>query len=263
MSRLAVLLILLSVLSPAAEPPDLTRVVPFGEPLTLRTAVLRSTALVLHPDEELRSIALADAERWQVEWGAYGPADRPTPVVTVTPTDCGLTTSLLVMTTRRLYPVLLDAASCDFAGSTNPSYPYDAVVRFRYPEPLVTQVPLRPKQEPEVSDKPRHTFGAPLEELLQQAATYKVSARKRYRGPWPMLVTDDGAITYLIFREGAFDRDGAPLLFLVDAEGEVQLADYQVDGAVLRVPALFEEAILLTEGDPTRRRTPRLVIERR
>ena len=77
------------------------------------------------------------------------------------------------------------------------------------------------------------------------------------------VLVDDGTITYLIFREGAFDRDGAPLLFLVDSEGEVHLADYQVDGAVLRVPTLFEEAILLTEGDPTRRRTPRLVIERR
>jgi len=251
---------------PTTSPRDLTRTVSYGEPLTVHTAVLRTSAIVLGPDEQLRSIAQADGERWRVEWSEYGPDGRTVPVVTVTPTDCGLTTSLLILTTRRIYSVMVDSPPCTLAqGEFNPSFPFDPVVRFRYPDDQVVQSVPRGPREPESLDaaqpKSGVIFSTSLEDLLHRAGTYSVKAQHRYRGPWPMIVTDDGQTTFLIFRKGAFKGRDLPLLFLVDERGERQLANYDVEGAIFRIHTTFTEAVLV-EGDPKRRRTPHLRIRK-
>lgn len=128
-----------------STPPSATRILAFGEPAVIRTAVLRATAVILRPDEELRSITQPDGERWQVDWSAYGPDGATTPVVTVTPTDCGLTTNLLVLTTRRVYPLLFHAPPCELAANDyDPDLPFDALVRFRYPAAELTTELARP-----------------------------------------------------------------------------------------------------------------------
>jgi len=251
---------------PTTAPPELTRTVLYGEAVTVHAAVLRTSALILGADEELRSIAQADSERWQVEWSEFGPDGRTVPVVTVTPTDCDLTTSLLLLTTRRIYSVMLDSPPCELPeGEANPSFPFDPVVRFRYPDEGVIQTVPRtaraPEGEPEKEEKSGVVFSTSLEDLLHRAGTYNIKARHQYRGPWPMLVTDDGQTTFLIFRKGAFKGRDLPLLFLVDEEGERQLANYDVEGSIFRIHTTFSEAVLV-EGDPKKRRTPHLRIRR-
>ena len=241
-----------------APPPNaLTRIVSYGEPVTLDTAILRATTLVLNADESLLSITEPDAERWQVGWAQYGPDSAPIPVVTVTPTDCGLTTNIAVLTTRRIYPILLRSPRCDLsANDFDPQLPFDSLVRYRYPaNKLVTRIEAPRPPVPAIS------LAAPIEQLVDNAARFRWQAKRRYRGPFPVLVTDDGHQTFLSFRRGAFRQADLPLLFLVRPDGKRELVTYKVEGSTFIVPRIFRKAILI-QGAEKPKKQPHLVISR-
>ncbi|MFN7961952.1 MAG: TrbG/VirB9 family P-type conjugative transfer protein [Thermoanaerobaculia bacterium] len=233
-----------------------TRSVTFGDPVVARTAVLRATGLVLNADEHLRSVSQPDSERWQVAWSEYGPEGETVPVVTITPSECGIATNLLILTTARIYPVRLESAGCDAASSLEPELPYDMLIRYRYPgEALVKAVPQPPRES-------RARFGAPLDQVLAASSRYHVAPKGGYRGPRPQLVTDDGQATYLVFAEHAFDGKDLPLLFLLSDQGERELANYDVSGSVFRVLGLLDRAVLVP-AKPQGKRASELVITRR
>ncbi len=245
----------------ATHPPrSLTRLVNYGEPVVLDTAILRTTTLILNADESLLSIAEPDAERWQIGWAQYGPESAPIPVVTVTPTDCGLTTNIAVLTTKRIYPVLLRSRSCDRAANNfDPQLPFDALVRYRYPaEPLITQIdPPRSK----TSAPPAIPIAAPLEQLVDNASHFRWRAKRRYREPLPVLITDDGHKTFISFRRGAFRGHDLPLLFLLRPDDKRELVSYQVEGSTFVVPRIFRKAILV-QGSKRPKKQPHLLITR-
>jgi type IV secretion system protein VirB9 len=244
----------------AAPPPQgATRLLAFGEPAVVETAILRATGIVLHPDERLRSVTQPDSERWQVDFSEYGPEGAASPVVTVTPADCGVTTNLLLLTTKRIYPILLRSRPCDLtAASLDPQLPFDALVRFRYPEEELTrdfaQPPAPPAAEPV-------RLAAPLERLLAEAGRFTWRGRNGYRGPRPRLVTSDGASTYLVFPSGSFRGQDLPLFFLLNERGERELANFDVEGTTLVVRTTFDRAVLVA-GGKSGRRQPHLLIRR-
>ena len=246
-------LALLAATVPAfAAPAGQTRTIPFGEASVLRAAPLRATALVLSAEETLRSVAQPDSERWQVDWSEYGPDGSTVPVVTVTPTDCGLETNLLIFTTRRIYSLSLASPACNAKGESE----YDAIVRFRYPEgELVKDVPV-PTPPPVAS----FASTASIDKLAVNSGRYRIEKRHGYRGAEPKLVTDDGTATYLIFPEGSWKRQDLPLLFLIDAQGERQLTNYDVEGTTFVIRQLFREALLVA-GD-AKKKSPALRIVR-
>ena len=253
-----------SLASPAASalnpPRSLTRLVRYGEPVVLKTAILRTTALILNADESLLSIAEPDAERWQIGWAQYGPESAPIPVVTVTPTDCGLTTNIAVLTTKRIYPVLLRSPRCDRAANDfDPQLPFDALVRYRYPaEAPITQIDA---PRPKVPPPPTLPMAAPLEQLLDNASHFRWRAKRHYRGALPVLITDDGHKTFISFRRGAFRDQDLPLLFLVRPDNQRELVSYQVEGSTFVVPRLFRKAILV-QGSQKPKKQPHLLITR-
>jgi type IV secretion system protein VirB9 len=245
----------------ARQPPGaLTRLVTYGEPVEVEAAILRATTVVLNADERLLSITEPDAERWQVDWAQYGPDTAPVPVVSITPTDCGLTTNIAVLTTKRIYPILLRSPRCDRAANDyDPQVPFDALVRYRYPaEGLVRTVaaPAPPVPTAAVS------MSAPLEELVENAGRFRWKAKRGYRGPMPVLVTEDGVKTFVSFRPDAFRGKDLPLLFLLRDDGERELVTYEVEGETFIIPRLFEKAILV-QGAEKPKKQPHLVITRR
>lgn len=245
--------------SGSPTPRSETRLVPFGERLVVDTAVLRATAIVLSEDERLRSLTQPDSERWQVDFSEYGPDGATVPVVTVTPTDCGISTNLVVLTTRRVYAIVLASQPCDLASGLNPSPPFDAVVRFRYPEEETTRSVAQP---PAPAPAEAVSLAAPLRDLLDEASRFTWEPHHGYRGPRPRLVTSDGASTFLVFPEASFRGRDLPLLFLVNEQGERELANFDVEGTTLVVRTTFQEAVLLAGGKAGRRQ-PHLVIRRR
>lgn len=247
------LAVAVTVMPALAAPAGQSRTIPFGEAAVLRAAPLRATALVLSAEETLRSVAQPDSERWQVDWSEYGPDGSTVPVVTVTPTDCGLETNLLIFTTRRIYSLSLASPACNAKGESE----YDAIVRFRYPEgELVREVPA---QVP----APVASFAstASIDKLAANSGRYKTARLHGYRGAEPKLVTDDGTATYVIFPEGSWKRQDLPLLFLIDDKGERQLTNYDVEGTTFVIRQLFREALLVA-GD-AKKKAPALRIARR
>jgi type IV secretion system protein TrbG len=89
-----------------------------GEPV-LRCAALRVCVVDLEPGEHLVSRPIAgDVVRWHIGTAPAGPDGAGT-LVWAKPTDCDLSTNLVLSTDRRVYQVMLEAPPCDRA-STNP-----------------------------------------------------------------------------------------------------------------------------------------------
>ena len=233
------------------------KTVPFGEPAVIETAVLRATGILLSADEQLRGISQPDTERWQVDFAEYGPEGETVPVVTITPSDCGLSTNLLLLTTRRVYALDLRSAACDLESAAAGTLPFDDLVRFRYPEEDLTRVvPLPPAPAKEVV-----SLGAPLETLLANASRFRWTPKHGYRGPIPKLVTEDDQATYLVFPAGSWRTQDLPLFFLVNERGERELANFDVSGTTFLVRTRFQRAVLVSGGGPAKKQ-PYLLLTR-
>lgn len=233
------------------------KTVPFGEPAVIETAVLRSTGILLSADERLRGISQPDSERWQVEFAEYGPEGETVPVVTVTPSDCGLSTNLLLLTTKRVYSLHLRSAACSLDTAAAGELPFDDLVRFRYPEEERTRL----VPQPPAPAKEAVAVGAPLETLVANASRFRWTAKNGYRGPKPKLVTEDEQATYLVFPAGSWRTQDLPLFFLVNDKGERELANFDVSGTTFLVRTRFEKAVLVAGGSPARKQ-PYLLLTR-
>ncbi len=256
---LATLFPLAASAAPITGPPrEPTRVLSWGEPALIETAVLRSTGILLNADERPRSVSQPDSERWQVEFAEYGPEGETVPVITVTPSECGLATNLLVLTTKRVYPLALRSASCDLPKGIDPQQAFDALVRFRYPDEGLKTAPVSP--EP-TKTHAAVSVGAPLEQLIDHASRFRWEAKKGYRGPKPVLVTEDEHSTYLVFPRGSWLAQDLPLFFLLNDKGERELANFEVEGTTFVVRSRFQQAVLVA-GAGSSRKQPYLRIRR-
>ena len=233
------------------------KTVPFGEAALIETAVLRATGILLSADERLRGISQPDTERWQVDFAEYGPEGETVPVVTVTPSECGLSTNLLLLTTKRVYSLNLHSAACTTGAGEAASLLFDDLVRFRYPEEELTRIlPVPPAPAREVVH-----VGAPLETLVANASRFRWVAKNGYRGPKPTLVTEDEHSTYLVFPSGSWRTEDLPLFFLVNETGERELANFHVSGTTFLVRTRFEKAVLVAGGRQARKQ-PYLLLTR-
>jgi type IV secretion system protein TrbG len=235
------------------------RTLAFGEPALIETAVLRATGILLAADEHLRAISQPDSERWQVDSSEYGPEGAKVPVVTVTPSDCGLSTNLLLLTTRRVYALDLKSAPCDLDSVSSAEPSFDALVRFRYPQGELTRDLPPPPPAPQRETVPV-TVG--IERIAENAARFTWQAKNGYRGPKPVLVTEDDHTTYLVFAKGSWRTQDLPLFFLVNEKGDRELTNFDVTGETFVIRTRFEKAVLVA-GSSKARRQPYLLLSRK
>ena len=94
---------------------------PFGHATpTLTCTPLRACTIQLEGGETLVHEPIAgDVERWKIAQAGAGPDGRST-IVVVKPTDCALTTNVVISTDRRLYDLTLDSPRCR-SDTTNPA----------------------------------------------------------------------------------------------------------------------------------------------
>jgi P-type conjugative transfer protein TrbG len=222
----------------AAQDSAVATVIPFGRARpTLVCAPLRACAIELEGGERVLGTASGDSERWLVERSATGAGGR-TPLVIVKPVACDLTTNLIVTTDRRVYDVTL-AAPCRARGE------YTRVVRFNYPDDLVTAVG-RDSTTGDASPA-RLNFG------------YDVKADKHVL--WaPAHVYDDGVHVYIRLAEVA--RHGVlPVLYEVGADGGRAMINYAVEGDAYVTDRVFERAVLVV-GEGKKEQTAELTNKR-
>jgi type IV secretion system protein VirB9 len=233
--------------------------VPFGHlpTPTLTCAPLRACAVELEAGELVLTTATGDGSRWLIDVAAAGPGGS-TPLVVVKPTECDLSTNLLVATDRRIYELRLDAPPCPgSAGDYNPQLAYTSRLRFYYPDQLVRRwraAAVETSEEVERLQASEIPLTAPLTRL-----NFGYAWRRGHR--WaPEQVFDDGRRTYVRMPRSARNQP-APALFSLDAKGATSLLNYSLDGDWYVVDRVVERlALVLSEGS---RRGRRLVITNR
>lgn len=210
---------------------------------TLQCAPLRACSIALEPGEVLRTKMVGDSERWQV---ALSPA---TPnLVAVKPSECDLTTNLILATDRRTYQILL-VSRCGKAGADAADAAYTGLLRFTYPDQELISSPAAP--------------GAAVAACgTLDPTTLNFAYRlKLDRGfPWrPERVFDDG--THLYVPAPTSSAYPEPSLYAV-VDGEEQVLNFVRRGAYLVTDRVVETLRLRMPSPKVQRRPSELRIER-
>ena len=219
---------------------------PFGHAQpTVTCAVLRVCVIELEPGEVLVDRPIAgDPVRWRITPAVAGP-NGGTRLVVVKPTDCDLTTNLVLPTDRRIYDLTLDAPPCK--PGTNPEQPYTRQVRFYYPDDAPDAWTAAPKP---LVPEPAAVRTPPNLAALDFA--YRVSKDKDF--PWmPAQVFDDGARVYIKLPTSA-RHDEAPVLFVLESDGSRTLLNYTLVHDVYVTDRLFDRAVLVMGAGGKERR---------
>jgi len=219
-------------------------------------AVLQVTDVALEPGEAITSVSTGDNLRWGVESVVSGDGATQQPHLIIKPFDRGLTTSVVVTTTRRSYHLTLR--------STDQAYMHE--VSFTYPEE--PQKPAAPEQKPKANV-------ALTEEVEPSASQEKKPARKpsgelprgsRVRRDPPgqpeytqdpdsyrINVYNDGRKTYVVMTE-EMTRTEAPAMLVLRRNNylfgyDKVLANYRLQHKTYIVDTVFDRAILVSGSD--------------
>lgn len=177
----------------------------------------------LQAGEVVRDLLVGDTVRWKVEPATSGPAESQRIHLVVKPTEGGLTTSMVVTTSRRTYHIQLRSHVRD----------YMARVGFEYPEDVSARLAdVNARMQASVIPG----AGVPAERL---DFAYGLSGNASWR---PSRVYSDGTKTYIQFPRSIGSQD-APVLFVTSGgqdrivnyrmRGDMMIVDYHVDRAVL------------------------------
>ncbi len=185
------------------------------------------TDIALEPGESLTGagpIAAGDTARWIIGDTESGSGVTRRVHVLVKPTRADITTNLVITTDRRIYMLELRADA----------NPYMPAVAWAYP-----QLPASQAQ------------GVPVTPVIPAAAArnyrYALSGNNP---PWrPTAVYDDGRRVYIEFPRGIVQGEMPPV-FVIGAEGELQIVNSRIYQNILIVDRLFGAAELrLGSGD--------------
>lgn len=204
---------------------------PFGHSTpTLTCTPLRACTIQLEAGETLVHEPIAgDVERWRIARAGAGPDGRSS-IVVVKPTDCAITTNVVLSTDRRIYDLTLDSPPCR-EGTTNPAGQGGRQVRFYYPDDT-----LRPEPSAEAVD----TVGIRIVELNRN---YRLPRKPKF--PWtPAEVFDDGAHVYIRIPESA-RHQAAPVLYALEEDGSRTLLNYTVRGDMYVTDRTFRRGLLV------------------
>jgi P-type conjugative transfer protein TrbG len=201
----------------------------------------RITDLVLEAGEALvasNSIAAGDTVRWVIGDTTSGEGAARRVHILVKPVQAGLSTNLIINTTRRTYHVDLRASQRAFLSQVRWRYPAATIAAdARAAAPLVMAV--APVTLVEIPPAPGDPVVAVKPAVFNHA--YRIKGTAAWR---PIAVFDDGSRTYVDFGSGVVMTD-LPPLFLVGEDGKTsQLVNYRVEGRRLVVDRLFARAEL-------------------
>ena len=222
---------------------------PFGHGTPkLSCAPLQACRIELQSGEAILSDpALGDTERWMTVQIVTGPGGA-TPVLVVKPTDCGVATNIMISTDRRIYDLDLDAGACGRGSARQAAY--TRAVGFYYPDDAIALAAA--VEAPAVPT---------IAEMVAQARNTNYRWKRKNGFPWePARVADDGVRTYIQLPPEA-KHAVAPVLYLVDGEGEFSVLNYTPhDDVYVADRVLDRAALVIREGSGERERT--LHIER-
>jgi len=227
-------------------------------------AVLQVTDVALEPGEAITSVSTGDNLRWSVEAVVSGDGAAQQPHLIIKPFDRGLTTSVIVTTTRRTYRLTLR--------STDQAYMH--AVSFTYPGEPQKQATPAPEQKAKVNVALTQEVDPPTPEkklahktsgelprgnvhrdppgptYTQEPDTYRIAGNPRWR---PINVYNDGRKTYVVMTE-EMTKTEAPAMLVLRRNNylfgfDKVLANYRVQHKTYIVDTVFDRAILVSGRD--------------
>ncbi len=179
----------------------------------------------LQPGEIVRDVLVGDAVRWKVEPATSGAPGAQTFHLIVKPAEAGLTTSMVVTTSRRTYHIQLKSHHSQYMARVGFDYPQDISARF-------AEVNARM----EASIMPG--AGIPADQLN---FAFTVSGTARWK---PTRIYSDGLKTYIQFPATISGQD-APVLFVISG-GQNRIVNYRMNGTMMVVDYYIDKAILVS-----------------
>jgi len=189
----------------------------------------------LQPGEQVNSIHLGDAARWNIEPAITGFGDAEVQHLIIKPMDADLTTSLIVTTNRRTYHLGLRSTRSQYMSRVTFTYIDDAIKKW---------------DAANVTQKVEHE-----KKIIPETGEYLGNLDFNYRidgsGSWkPLRVYNDGKKTILEMPETMVQSE-APTLLVVRKDGgafnddEQIMVNYRVQNDRYIVDNLFDKAILI------------------
>jgi type IV secretion system protein TrbG len=207
---------------------------PFGgsnEP-TLNCKPLYVCDIVLEPGESVLNIATGDSTRWVIASAQSGP-NGDTPHVLVKPTRVGLTTNLVITTTKRTYYVQL-------ASADQTLYPR---IGFYYPEEAAQQAAAA-----QAAARANELTRLPLLPPDQLDVQYSVTGDSSIM---PQRVYNDRVHTYIEY-DPQLPVD-APVVTMVGPGGDDQVVNYRIIGNLYIIDSVPRELHLTQDAGTGRR----------
>jgi len=211
-----------------------TEVYPWSDGAIFRlyTAPERVSDIALEPGETLVSVAAGDTVRWIVGNTTSGSGNSQREHVLVKPTVAGLSTNLLILTSRRSYHVDLVSTAGSAMASVSWSYPKDSLISLA--PPAASTPPAKDNKAESGFDPAALNF------------SYVISGDDM---PWrPVRAFDDGRHVYIQFSPG-ISAGAAPPLFVTDGKAP-ELVNYRMRGHFYVVDRLFDHAELRLGDKP-------------
>lgn len=195
---------------------------------TIVCAPLYVCTLELQPGEVIQEIHVGDNVRWKVGPATSGSGAGLVSLVTIKPTDSGLTTNMLVTTDRRSYNVQLKSHPSNWMARVNFSYPDDQAVDWAQYRRTVAAQQAAGAQSVTTQSYQALDFN------------YKLSGKTRWK---PTRVYTDGLKTIVEFPRSLATTD-APVLLSVGPDGKEELVNYRQAGNLYIVDLVMDRGVI-------------------
>lgn len=193
------------------------------------TAPEQITDIALQPGEELISVSAGDTVRWVLGDTVSGSGDTQQVHILVKPIAQGLTTNLIITTSKRTYYIEMKSFKETYMAAVSWRYPHETLMMHR------ASSATTPSQR---RSAPKPQSGLQIERLNFR---YEIEGDEPH---WrPLRAFDDGRKVFIQF-PARLDQGEAPPLFVVGREGESQLVNYRINGTYYIVDRLFGAAEL-------------------
>lgn len=197
---------------------------------TIVCAPLYVCTLELQPGEVIQEIHVGDNVRWKVGPATSGSGSDLTSLVTIKPTDAGLSTNMLVTTDRRSYNVQLTSHPSSWMARVNFSYPDDQAGDWSTYRRTVAAQQAAGAQSVTTQSYQKLDFN------------YNLRGKARWK---PVRVYTDGLKTIVEFPRSLATTD-APALLSIGPDGKEELVNYRQAGNLYIVDLVMDLGALVS-----------------
>jgi type IV secretion system protein VirB9 len=184
-------------------------------------------SILLEDGEEVKTISMGDTSSWQIV-----PSGNRIFIKPIADNPDEATTNMLLITNKRVYHFVLDAAQVNDQGINDPDLVFET--RFMYPDSGANAVQqFNNKKGPDLSQPEKYNFN------------YTISGTDLIA---PIRVFDDKEFTYFQFSNKNAE---VPAFFLVNADGREALINYRTVGDYIVIERVASQFTLRHGSDIT------------